>query len=96
MTDFERNFVKNRPDFKCLVEKVELLTFHMSLVKRSNYQLHTILNKFNRHANEEINKLQEYLVDKIIDDSGVGTSYNDSRTNSLVVESSEEDCVEMN
>jgi len=92
LTDFERDFTFNRPNYKCLVEKIHLLTLHTALVKRSNYELHVILHSFNRRANEEIDKLQELFIDKIVEDSGVGTSYNSNHTNSSAIESSEDEC----
>lgn len=57
---------------------MHLLTLKTALVKRANHDLHAILNGFNRRANEEIQKLQEVFIDKIVEDSGVGISYNDS------------------
>ncbi|XP_060875153.1 uncharacterized protein LOC132948620 [Metopolophium dirhodum] len=96
LTDFERDFTFNRPNYKCLVEKIHLLTLHTSLVKRSNYELNFILNAFNRRANEEINKLQELFIDKIVEDSGVGTSYYSSDTNSSTTDSSEDESLKSN
>uniref|UniRef100_A0A2S2N7H0 Uncharacterized protein n=1 Tax=Schizaphis graminum TaxID=13262 RepID=A0A2S2N7H0_SCHGA len=105
LTDFERDFTSNRPNYKCLVEKIHLLTLHTALVKRSNYELHVILNAYNRRANEEIDKLQELFIDKIVEDSGVGTSYysNDTNssnmdcdTNSSITDSSEDECLNSN
>lgn len=93
LTDHELDFVNNRPDYKCLVEKLQLLTLNMALVKRSNYELHATSNAYNKYAYEEINKLQTYFVDKIVEDSGVGTSYNDSDTNSLTIDMSEDKCL---
>ncbi|XP_029344957.1 uncharacterized protein LOC100161492 [Acyrthosiphon pisum] len=96
LTDFERDFTFNRPNYKCLVEKIHLLTLHTSLVKRSNYELNFILNAYNRRANEEINKLQELFIDKIVEDSGVGTSYYSSDTNSSTTDSSEDESLKFN
>ncbi|XP_025204508.1 uncharacterized protein LOC112601236 [Melanaphis sacchari] len=105
LTDFERDFTSNRPNYKCLVEKVHLLTLHTALVKRSNYELHAILNAYNRRANEEIDKLQELFIDKIVEDSGVSTSYYssdtnsstmDCDTNSSTMDSSEDECLNLN
>ncbi|CAI6361824.1 unnamed protein product [Macrosiphum euphorbiae] len=96
LTDFERDFAFNRPNYKCLVEKIHLLTLHTSLVKRSNYELNFILNAYNRRANEEINKLQELFIDKIVEDSGVGTSYCSSDTNSSTTDSSEDESLKSN
>lgn len=53
--------------------------------------MHTILNAYNRRANEEILKLQGFFIDKIVEDSGVGTSYNDNDSNSSSIESSEDE-----
>lgn len=92
LTDFERDFVNNRPDYKCLAEKVQLLTFHMALVKRTNYELHSTLKVYNNCVNEEIHKLQGYIVDKIVEDSGVGSSYcYDSDTNLITMKSFEDE-----
>lgn len=96
LTDFERDFTSDRPDYKCLVEKIHLLTLHTALVKRSNYELYVILNAYNRRANEEIDKLQELFIDKIVEDSGVGTSYYSSDTNSSTTDSSEDECLKSN
>lgn len=96
LTDFERDFIVNRPNYKCLVEKVHLLTLHTALVKRSNYELHVILNAYNRRANEEIEKFQEMFIDKIVEDSGVGTSYYSSDTNLSTMDSSEDECLNSN
>jgi len=105
LTDFERDFTSNRPNYKCLVEKIHLLTLNTALVKRSNYELHAILNAYNRRANEEIDKLQELFIDKIVEDSGVGTScYSsgtnssnmDCDTNSSITDSSEDECLNSN
>lgn len=74
---------------------MHLLTLKTALVKRANHDLHVILNGFNRRANEEIQKLQEVFVDKIVEDSGIGTSYNDSDIdvdNSTTLEMSEDEC----
>jgi len=74
---------------------VHLLTLKTALAKRASYDLHAILNSFNKHANEEIQKLQEVFIDKIVEDSGVGTSYNDSDIdvdNSITLEMSEDEC----
>lgn len=91
LTDFERNFANNRPSYRDLVEKVHSLTIQTSLVKKANNELHSILNAYNRRVNEEIYKLQEFFIDKIVEDSGVGTSYNDNNTNSSSIESSEDE-----
>lgn len=96
LTDFERDFTFNRPNYKSLVEKIHLLTLNTALVKRSNYELHVILNAYNRRANEEIDKLQELFVDKIVEDSGLGTSYYSSDTNSSMMDSSEDECLKSN
>lgn len=96
LTDFERDFTQNRPNYKCLVEKIHLLTLHTALVKRSNHELHKILNAYNRRANEEINKLQELFIDKIVEDSGVGTSYYSNDTNSSTMDSSEDESLKSN
>jgi len=91
LTDLERDIAYNIPDYKCLVEKVQLLALKTALVKRTNRNLHVILNTYNRCANEEIQKLQERFVDKIVEDSGVGTSYNDSDINLSTIEMSEDE-----
>lgn len=93
LTEVELDFVNNRPDYKCLVEKLQLLTLNMAVVKRANCELHAISNAYNKYAYEEINKLQTYFVDKIVEDSGVGTSYNDSNTSSLTIDISEDKCL---
>lgn len=82
LTDFERE-IANRPDYKYLIEKVHLLTLSTAVVKRAYYDLHSILNTYN----EEIHKLEKCFIKKIMEDSGVGTSYNDSDTNSSMVQS---------
>lgn len=96
LTDFEKNFANNRPNYKSLVEKVHLLTEHTALVKVVNYELHSILNVYNRRANEEIHKLQGLFINKIIEDSGVGTSYNISDTNSSIVQSLDDEYLNYN
>ncbi|XP_015369750.1 PREDICTED: uncharacterized protein LOC107165850 [Diuraphis noxia] len=96
LTDFEREFTLNRPNYKCLVEKIHLLTLHTALVKRSNHELHKILNAYNRRANEEINKLQELFIDKIVEDSGVGTSYYSNDTNLSTMDLSEDESLKSN
>lgn len=53
--------------------------------------MHTILNAYNRRANEELHKLQHFFIDKIVEDSGVGTSYNDNDTNASSIGSSEDE-----
>lgn len=53
--------------------------------------MHTILNAYNRRANEEIHKLQGFFIDKIVEDSGVGISYNGNDTNLSYIESSEDE-----
>lgn len=78
LTDFEKDFANNRPDYKSLVENLRLLTLHSALFKRANTELHYALNAYNKRANEEIHKLQRFFIDKVVEDSGVGTSYNDS------------------
>lgn len=80
------------------MEKIHLLTLHTALVKRSNYELHVILNAYNRRANEEIDKLQESFIDKIVEDSGVGTSCYSNDTNLSTMDcdtnsSSEDECL---
>lgn len=97
LTDFERDFANNRSDYKCLAEKVQLLTFHTALVKKNNHELYTTLNAYNNRVNEEVHKLQEYIVDKIVEDSGVGISYcYDSDTNSTTMKSSEDEYLDSN
>lgn len=91
LTHFEKEFANNRPDYKGLVEKVHLLTIHIAVVKRANYELNSILNAYNRRANEEIHRLQKLFINKIIEDSGVGTSYNESDINSSIVQSSDDE-----
>lgn len=70
---------------------MHLLTLKTALVKRTNRNLQVILNTYNRRANEEIQKLQERFIDKIVEDSGVGTSYNDSDINLSTIEISEDE-----
>lgn len=96
LTDFERDFSNNRCDYNCLVEKVHSLTLHTAIVKRANYEQNAMLNAYNRHANEEIQKLQAIFIDKIVDDSGVGTSYINNDTNSSTEESSEDEFLDSN
>jgi len=92
LTDFEREFANNRPDYKCLAEKVQLLNFHIALVNKTSYELHTTLNAYNNCVNEEVLKLQECVVDKILEDSGIGTSYRyDSDISSTTMISSEDE-----
>lgn len=91
LTDFERDFANNRCDYKCLVEKVHSLTLHTAIVKRAYYEQNAMLSAYNRQANEEIQKLQAVFIDKIIEDSGVGTSYSNNDTNSSTMESSEDE-----
>jgi undecaprenyl pyrophosphate synthase len=97
LTEFEKNFANNSPDFKCLVENVHLLTLHTALVKRANYELNAIFHACNRQIKEKVKELQELLFNKIIEDSGVGISI--SNLNSIVssnstTESSEEEILE--
>lgn len=96
LTNVEKDFANNRPNYKCLAEKVHELTLRTALVKRAHYELHSTLNAYNRRATEEILKLQEYFIDKIVSDSGVCVSYNDSDVYSSSVESSEEECSNFN
>lgn len=96
LTDFERDITLKRPNYKSLVENVHLLTTHVALVKRANYEQNVILNSYNRKANEVIDKLQELFVDKIVEDSGYGVSYNSSATNSSTMESSDDECLNSN
>ncbi|XP_022174870.1 uncharacterized protein LOC111036903 [Myzus persicae] len=96
LTDFERDFTSNRPNYKRLVEDIRFLTLQTAVAKRSNYELHATLNAFNRRVNEKIDKLQELFIDKIVEDSGVGTSYYSSDTNSSTIDSSEEECLNSN
>lgn len=91
LTDFEKDFVINRCDYKCLVEKVHSLTLQTAIVKRANYEQNAILNAYNRQANEEIQKLQAVFINKIVEDSGVGTSYINNDTNSSSMELTEEE-----
>jgi len=63
---------------------------------RTNYELHEILNACYKLGKEEIRKLQEFLVDKIVEDSGFGTSYYDSDTNSLSMDFSENEDFDSN
>lgn len=87
LSQFEKKFADNRPDYKCLAEKAHSLMLHTALVKRANCELHSILSAYNRCANEEIHKLKEYFIDTIIEDSGVGVSYNDNDESSSSVDS---------
>lgn len=91
LTDFEKDFANNRPDYKCLVENLHLLTIHSALFKRANNELHSILNAYNRRANEEIHKLQGFVIDKIVKDSGISTSYDDSDLTNLSIKEVSED-----
>lgn len=79
-----------------MVEDIRFLTLQTAVAKRSNYELHATLNAFNRRVNEKIDKLQELFIDKIVEDSGVGTSYYSSDTNSSTIDSSEEECLNSN
>lgn len=100
LTDSENDFANNRPDYKCLVEKVHLLTLDMALVKQANCELHTILNTFNKQANEKIHKLKESFIYEIVKDSvdkgSVDTSFDDSGINSLALELSVDKCLDFN
>lgn len=95
LTDFEKDFVNNRPDYKSLVQKVHLLTLKTTLAKKANNELNAILNAVFRRGNEQIHKLQEIFINQIEEDSGVGTSYNDSNTDSFHTES-EDECLNSN
>ncbi|VVC29957.1 Hypothetical protein CINCED_3A020599 [Cinara cedri] len=95
LTDFEKDFVNNRPDYKSLVQKVHLLTLKTCLAKKANDELNAISNAFIRRGNEQIHKLQEVFIDQIIEDSGVSISYNDSNVDSSTTES-EDECLNSN
>ncbi|XP_050424774.1 uncharacterized protein LOC126835926 [Adelges cooleyi] len=83
LTSYERDFANDRPDYKYLVEKVQTLTLHNALMKRSNFELHSILKAYNRLANEEVQKLQSSFIDKIVEDSGVCISYYNSDSSEM-------------
>lgn len=95
LTESEKNFANNSPDFKCLVENLHSLTLHKDLVKRANYELNAVFNACNRRVKEKVKELQELLFNKVIEDSGVGISisdlYSSIVSSSSTIESSEEE-----
>ncbi|XP_050526611.1 uncharacterized protein LOC126897226 [Daktulosphaira vitifoliae] len=89
LTSFERDFFIDCPDYKFLVKKVHTLTLYTTLMKRSNFELHSILKSYNERANKEIQKIQANFIQKIIEDSGVGISFDKNDSCSTTSDESE-------